>query len=319
MKFGLPSPSFNMSQNKGKTIWLITLTIANEINNAVANGVIAAGAAAGLKVHVWDGQNKTTVQIEGMNQAVAQGAAGIILEDIPTQIVSDPLAKATAAHIPVINWADDDPSGPLLGVQARVTTSWTKDGEELAAYALSHSGCNTHAFVPYAGAVQNHVDIKNGFVNYFTKECPGCQVTAYPIDIPTFTTSVAPVVINAIQRDPKLEWIAPTFDYLCTFLVPAIEAAGYANKVKVISHDGNPSNIDYIKKKEVQVADISFTPAEYQGWLLVDQVGRLMAGQAPTNFVTPEQLVSVDDEAAVAQLNASFGDYQPGFKQLWGI
>jgi ribose transport system substrate-binding protein len=319
LTFGLPSPAFNMSVNKGKTIWLITPTIANEINLGVANGVSAAAAAAGMTAHIWDGKNQPPTELEGMNEAVAQHAAGIILEDIPAQLVAQPIAAAKAAHIPVINWGDDDAGKPLLGVDARVPIPWTHDGEIMAAYVLSHSNCNTDAFVPYAAIAVNHVDIMNGFTSYFQKECPGCKVTSYAIDLPTFTTSVAPVVINAIQRDPKLVWIAPTFDYLCTFLVPALEAAGYTNKVKVISHDGNPTNINYIQKNEVQVADVALSPFGYQGWQTVDQIGRLMAGQPATDFASPVQLVSVDDQAAVGQLSASFGDYATGFKKLWGL
>jgi ABC-type sugar transport system substrate-binding protein len=321
LHFVLPTDPVDMAKNKGKTIWDIAPTLSNEIQSAVADGVTAAVKAAGMNVKVWDGKNAVPTENEGVNQAVAQHADGIILQSVSPALIQGPLAAAKAAGIPVIQWDDDDPHAALTGINARVTSEFTKDGEVLAAYALANSNCDTHALVLYPGAFANNVDISNGFKDEFTKLCPTCQVTAEEINPATMATTVAPQAQNAITRDPALRWIVPTFDYMTTFIDPAIQSMGAsASKVKVISHDGNPSNLDNVRKGDVQVADMAFPPAAYQGWVMVDQISRLMAGQPSVDDIVPVQLVDTTNIPATNdELYASFGDYQAAFLHLWGL
>lgn len=315
MHFALPGPAFNMKSNAGKTIWIVTPTISNEINAAALNGMKQAAAAAGLKVHAWDGQNSVATENQGVSEAVAQHAAGIILESLAPQVVADPLAKAIAAKIPVVNWLDDDVGAPLGGVNARVTAPFGADGKVMAAYVLAHSNCSTDTLMVYAAVAPQHVAIQKQFNDYITKECSSCQATSYPVNPATMATASGPYVVNAIQRDSKIKWVADAFDFVATFFVPAIQQSGLKG-VSAIGHDGNASNLDWIKTGQVQVADMALPDPAYQGWVSVDLLGRLMAGQPADSFTLPAQLV---DSTNVSQLGSSFGDYQSAFKQNWGI
>ncbi len=322
LRFILPGPSFNMAANKGKTVWDISPNISNQIQSGVAQGVQAAGAAAGLTVHVWDGNNSVPTEEQGVSEAVAQHASGIILQSVEASLISGPLAAATAAHIPVVQWDDNDPGTPLDGVSARVTSNFFRDGEAMGAYVLVHSNCNADALVLYPSAFPNNVDIWHGFAGEVGKYCKSCDVIAVAINPATAATVVGPEVQTYIRQNPKLKWVVPTYDDLAsTVVVPAIQAMGSAGaSVHVVSHDGNTANLALIRSKTVQVADIAFPPSQYQGWVMIDQIGRLMAGVAPGSDLVPTTLVDTSNiPSSNAALYRDFGNYQAAFKKLWKL
>ena len=320
LHFAVPSTPVKMTANKGKLLYDVSPTLTNTLQAAIASGAASAAKAAGMQFKSWDGMNSVPTENQGVTEAVSGGAKGIILQSVASSIISGPLASATSAKIPVVNWDDDDPNAPLRGVSARVTSNFTMDGRAMGAYVLVHSNCNAHALVLYPGQFPNNVDISNGFVDEVKSLCAACKVTAEAINPATMSTAVGPIVQASIRRDPKLEWVVPTFDFLATVIVPAIQAMGAQGKhVYVVSHDGNPPNLAYIRKHEVQVADIAFPPAQYQGWVLVDQVARLMAGQKSVADVIPTALVDTSNIPSTdAKLYAKFGNYEAAFKKVWG-
>jgi ABC-type sugar transport system substrate-binding protein len=107
-----------------------------------SQGVQAAGAASGLKVHVFDGAGDPTKFNQGIQQAVSQHAAAIIIEGINPALVTAPLAQAKAAHIPVVEGQNTDPGSSLPdGIAAEVSNDFTLGGRYLAYRALADTNC----------------------------------------------------------------------------------------------------------------------------------------------------------------------------------
>ena len=85
------------------------------------------------------------------------------------------------------------------------------------------------------------------------------------MSLATMATALAPSVQNLIQRNPTLNTIFATFNQAATYENPAISSS--SSKVKIVGTDGLAPNIDAIRKGSSRIANVSYVPSSYLGWL----------------------------------------------------
>jgi ABC-type sugar transport system substrate-binding protein len=317
-KFVVPTGSVQMASNKGKTIWYISLTQSIPFIANISNAVKEAGSAAGMKVVVFDGKGDVGTWNQGVDQAVAQGADGIILQGIDPTLVKNGLAKAEAKHIPVIDSFNQNPDEVAPGIAAHVTTDFTRDGKVMADYVLSQTNCDANAIVFTQSIFHLLVNMNDGIKGEFKRLCPDCKLKFVEVDPAKMTTTLGPQTQVALRRDPKINFIMSAYDGMASLQVPALEGIG--SKVPIISHDGTEQNLEYVRDGKLQVADLSFPPADYTGWAQVDQIGRAMTGEKPEGISVPVQLFDKENVPSdVKQAFPAFGDFRSAFKQVWGL
>ena len=59
-----------------------------------------------------------------------------------------------------------------------------------------------------------------------------------------------------LRRDPDVTFVLPTYDAQAIYVVPAIKAANFDQPIEVIGSDAVPSNLDWIRQGNIQVADV---------------------------------------------------------------
>jgi ABC-type sugar transport system substrate-binding protein len=316
-KFVAPGPAYKMKQNAGKTIWVISLSLAIPFNANEAKGAEEAAKAAGLKVKVFDGKGAVTTWNAGVAQAVAQGADGILLQGIDPKLVSGPLLKAKAKGIPVIDAFTSRPNTPFVpGVVGHVTADYSKAGAASADWILMDSKCtaNTQLFGVELGI---EIDNNNGFKNEYKSLCPKCKLNFTLIsDLAHLDTQLFSSTQSALRRDPGINYIWGDFDGMVTFILPAVEQQA-KGKVKIVSHDGIPENLKLVRQGK-QAADGALPPLQVVGWAGVDQLGRAMLKLPLKGWVVPDRLV---DRKTIpktdAAIFATFSNYKGEFKKLW--
>lgn len=318
----VPAP-VNAKSLSSKTIWFISPDQAIDYVSHESKGVQQAAAAIGMKVKIFDGKSQPNLFTQGVETAVAQHAAGIIMNSIPPELATGALKKAVAAHIPVIDaFIGNDSPGTNLpqGIFAQVTNDYTQAGKIVADYVLAATGCHADALQFTASVYPTLLAMANGATAEFHRLCSACKISTVSVDPASTSTKVGPLVSAKIRRDPKINFLIAGFDDLITYAIPALRQSG--NRSPIIGQAGNASNFDLIRSGGQQVADAAFPPGEYTGYLQVDELVRAMVGSTPVNDTIPLQLLTkqnVGHDNSLASVFPGLVGYQAAFAKAWGI
>jgi ABC-type sugar transport system substrate-binding protein len=320
-EFTAPGDAYDISVNKGKSVWIIAAALSIPFNANQAKGSEEAARAAGMEPTVIDGKGNVTSWNAGLDQAVGQGADGILLQGVDPKLVSGGLEKAKAKGIPVIDTFNGAPADELVpGTLAHVTASYHNSGRDLARWILADSGCKANTLMFGAPAFAVELDIAEGFEAEYKRLCPDCKLRTHDInDFAQLETELFSETQSALRRDPEVNYIFGTFDGMVTFILPALEQL--KSEVKVVSHDGVAENLQLVRDGK-QAADGALPPLEVIGWAGIDQIGRAMADLPFEGWTVPDRVVDTASIPASDDAFSVFPDwqgYQSEFKQLWGL
>lgn len=316
LKLTVPEQAFDMP--KGGTIWFISPTQATGYAQRVSKNVQAAATAAGMKAEVFDGKAQPDRFNQGIEQAIASKAAGIVTYAINPAVVPTALQKAKAAGIPVIAAATGVPNPTDGTIAETVSVDLNKEGQLMAQYAAATSDCKVNAavtFDPNQKALTTQVAAVKAEL---AKLCPdSCAAQDHEMSLATMATQLGSSVQSLLQRQQKVDTVISTFDTAAFYMAPAIAQTG--RKVNLIATNGLPENLDMVRQGK-QAADVSYPPPEYTGWLLMDQLGRAIAGEPTENSELPMQLFDKSNIPASNDFEIlwpGLADYQAAFKSKW--
>ncbi|WP_040796268.1 substrate-binding domain-containing protein [Nocardia higoensis] len=314
----VPTAPLDLAALQGKTLWFVTVTM-NQFSVDMADGVEEAVAAAGMKLVRYDGQGMTNRFNEGIEQAIAQKAAGIILVGIDPAVVSSALAKAAAAGIPVQNMLNSDATAPVpSGMYGNLTSDYTADGVAAADWMLSDSGCAADVAILSSSSVAVWENTAAGAKTQIEKECPDCTVTILDVDVANVATAVGSKLQATLQRNPEINYVFPVWDSAVTYVDPVLAAAN--SKAKVLARDGLSANLEAIASKGNQDMTVAMPPTGWIGWLAVDDLARAIVGAPAPGYVIPTRVVDSTNvaDASAARIFPNFVDYQAAFQAAWG-
>jgi ribose transport system substrate-binding protein len=284
-----PATSLDLGELEGKSIWYIAVGM-NQFATDMADGVEAAGAALGLKVTLFDGQNQTNRFNEGIDQAVAQGADGIILLGIDPKVVANSLQKAEAAGIPVQNTLNGDAGDEVpAGTYGNLTSDYTADGAAAAKWAMIDSGCAANVLILSSSGVPVWEKFSNGAVTALEESCPDCASEVLNIDAANVATSIGSQLQTALQRNPEINYILPAWDSAVPFTTPVLTASG--SDAKVMGRDGIEASISMISKQNGQDMTVAMPPTAWIGYISVDDLARAVLGLKQPGYVVPTSII----------------------------
>lgn len=319
-----PGPALkNEASLHGKPVWFIPLGINIPYFAAVTAGAEAAGKAAGVKLHVCDGNLNPSTITTCMNQAITSGAAGVIADGFTPGFVQQGVNNLAAHHIPLVD-ADHAQGGgndtfSYLGnnsyLQSKLAADWIIANSDGKADIL---------------AIENTEDpvtssfLTEGGLPEFTKHCPGCKVKV--IKTTAEQLNLLPSAIDtALVQDPKINYMFPEFDEDAGPTIGGLQQSSHASSVKLSSATALLPDLQRIKNGSFQYADAGNNPA-FVGWAALDQLMRMMLKMAPiNNELVPVRLFDQANIGSVALTTAAFqsgawyGDtnYQQMFESLW--
>jgi len=320
-KFVEPGSPVAMSKLKGKTIWIITSTLAVPFVATIAHGVQAAAQVAGLSTMLFDGKGNVSEWNRGMTEAVNQGASGIVTVGASPVLMKGPTAAAKKAHIPVVDTLTADQADPLVpGTFAHVSISFYHSGQIQADYTIAESNGRAQALVFGDNEFPGEVTRVQGMRQQFETLCPACAVTVQDTQVGNLGTALGQLTQTLLRRSPDITWVLPTYDAQAVYVVPALKQANLSSTVKVVSSDAVSSNLDWVRQGTAQVADVG-EPDVWCGWAAVDEIARAMLGMPAVNERIPLRLFTRANLAGVADdENKLFGgDFVTQYKKLWGM
>ncbi|MGN6242152.1 MAG: sugar ABC transporter substrate-binding protein [Motilibacteraceae bacterium] len=318
-----PNEAFDMTSLKGKRITILVSTLAVPFVANIAKGAKEAADAVGWQATIVDGKGSVTEWSRVVNQAVAQKVDGILTVGASPAQMKPAVAAAKAAGIPVVDdLTADQTRDPLVpGTFSHVSISYYDAGRLQADYVIANGKPDTHVLIFGDNEFPGEVTRVQGMKDEFAKLCPGCQVTVQDTQVAQLATGLQRTTETLLRRDPKIEWMLPTYDAQGLYIVPGIKAAGKASAVKVVGADAVSGNLDLVAKGDVQVADVG-SPDTWAGWAGIDMMGRAFAGKSPVTPNIPLRLFDQSNLSGVdtGSTDALFGgSFRDSYKKVWGL
>ncbi len=259
-----------------------------------------------------------------MRQAVDGGADYIAVSGQSIDILGQALDAAKAKKIPVIDmYSTDEVGGAANGIYANVggTPFSQRSAALLSDFVIADSGGDANVLfvnVPDFKILQIVADAVDG---NFKTQCPTCSVTPLNVSIGDLTGgTVASQVVSTLQSKSKIDYVYVTIGDLATGLPEALQAAGLADKVKIVGGVPNTEQVQSLIDGKAAAYTPLGRPAS--AWAAIDVMARLSVGMdadAKGHELLPSVIWTADNVPKPAQDYQGAENYQAQFKKLWGV
>lgn len=315
-----PKSSGPKAQQAGATIAYVGSDLTNGGVNTVAEGVKEAAAVIGWKVNVYDGKATAQGRTDALNQAIASKPAAIVLGGFDPTEQAATIKTANDAKIPVVGWHAGASTGPGNGLFANVSTDPLAVSQLAAAFAVADSNGKAGVAIFTDGQYQIAVEKAKAMQAYITA-CSGCSVLSYQ-DSPIADADqrMPGIISNLLQKDgDKLTYLLAINGNYFGGAQQALRAAGKdpaGTPKSVAAGDGDSAEFQRIRSVDYQAATVA-EPLTMEGWEIVDEVNRALAGQQWSGFVPAPGLITKQNVPTGDVFDPASG-YRDVYKKVWG-
>ncbi|WP_394821437.1 sugar ABC transporter substrate-binding protein [Pendulispora albinea] len=317
----------------GKNVWIISPSEMGDSASVATNAAKQAGEAVGWKMTLYDAKGDPSNFSNGLRQAIAAKADGVILHAIDCAWVKQPLVEARAAHVKTVAYLAldcDDPSvkgeplysgmvnfGSQFGDYATLTRAW-------AAVKADWVIVQTQG---HAKVLQFRQDellvlkyIREGFEQELAK-CKSCEVVkSVDFTISDWGPKLRQKAQGALLQHPEANAIHSPYDTpMLLGIASAIVDSGRNDQLAVIAGEAFPSNVQLIRDNKGQDAANAY-PAEWMGYAAVDSLNSVFHGQKPQYAGIGYRLL--DREHNMPALGKGYEpsrDFRAAYRRAWGL
>jgi ABC-type sugar transport system substrate-binding protein len=164
------------------------------------------------------------------------------------------------------------------------------------------------------------VQMNESIAANYSDLCPDCAIGEENMDLRTMSQELAGQTQNLLRTDGDITHLIATFDSAAIFMDQGVTQLG--SEVKIVGANGNPANLDLMRAGGSQIADAAYPPASYVAWQLVDQIGRLLAGEDASHQTLGVQLIDESNLAEDNSLESQFPElagFEATFLEAWGL
>ncbi len=308
------------AQDEGATVAFVGSDLTNGGINAVSDGVREAATAIGWNVTAYDGKATAQGRSDAMQQAISAAPAAIIVGGFDPAEQAVVIKQAGDAGIPVVGWHAGPEPGSGNGLFTNVTTNPLDVSQLAAAYAVARSEGTAGVAIFTDGQYEIAV-LKADAMEAYISACPGCTVLEYQ-DSPISESDqrMPGLVSNMLQAHAgKLTYLLAINGNYFGGAQQALRAAGVPPEgppYSVAAGDGDAAEFQRIRNQDYQAATVA-EPLYLQGWQLVDEVNRALAGDEPGTFVPRPGLVTVENVPTGDVFDPDSG-YRDVYLESWG-
>ncbi|MFJ6940229.1 substrate-binding domain-containing protein [Streptomyces sp. NPDC101132] len=304
----------------GRSLVYVAQTMTNPGVAGVAAGVREAAAVVGWQVRVIDGEGTPAGLQAALSQAVTLRPSGIVIGGFDPQLTARQMGRAGAAGIPVVGWHAVSTPGPSTRppLFTNITTRVAEVARISADWVIAESGGGggvvvfTDDSIPFART-------KSELIKRRLADCPGLRLLATEnIPIPDATQRTPQEVSSLVSRfgDRWTHSVAINDLYFAD-AAPALRAAGLPGEgppVNIGAGDGDPSAFQRINSRAYQAATVP-EPLAQQGWQIVDELNRALAGRPPSGYVAPVHVATVRNSGGATSWDPP--GYQEAYRRIW--
>lgn len=312
----------------GKSVHFLVLNLPT--TQSAQDGMKAAAEAAG-----WD---LTTVLLDptdaqaysaGVEQAIAAKADYIVGAALSLATAGDAVAKAKAAGIPVMVSYGTDPAEGAEGNGVFVSTAGPEWVNQIYPagldWAIAESGGTANMLYVTLPDIPIMKATSDANTAHMEDACPTCKYEELNLSVADMGNgSIPSQVVSAIQSNPEIDHVFFGFTDLGTGVYEALQAAGLAENVKLMTGSAGPADLAAIAKGEGMDAG-TLNAQYYVYWMIMDAMLRLDAGEEidPSTYSDPP--LTVADATNVPEIFPADAewhgpkDFESQFKALWQV
>lgn len=318
-------PTTGPKAQTGKSIVVVAADMKNGGILGVTTGIQEAAAAMGWTVTVLDSGGSIDGRTAAFGQAMTLKPNGIIINGFDAVEQKPAMEEAMKAKIPMVSWHAASAVGPVpdVGVFANVTTDAMEVSKAAANYAFVDAGGKPGVIIftdsTYAIAIAKADRMKQEI------EKLGGTVLEY-VDTPIAETSQRmPQLTTTLLQKYGAKWTHSLAinDIYFDFMGPSLASAGIAGDgapKSVAAGDGSEGAYQRIRAKQYQAVTVA-EPLNLQGWQLVDELNRALAGEKWSGYVSPLHVVTTENVEFDGGPKNSFdpdNGYRDAYKKIWG-
>jgi ribose transport system substrate-binding protein len=326
-KFEPPGPAFDASKARGKMVFNIQETSANPYTQSITAAMKEVAQKYGIKFVDYPNQGQRTQWAQGVQTAISRKADAITLVGgtISPNYFKPQADAAERAGIPLVTVTNEDiDQEPGYKVTARVAQPYAASARLNADWVIADTNCKADVLVLTSKEVIGSPAEVDAIKDEFAKRCgDGCKLSFSDVPVPDWPTKVQQEVQAGVQRNPDLNYVIPLYDGMTQFVLPGIQAAGAATRVKVTTFNGTPFALRYIQTKTPLVSDVGENTGQV-GYGAMDQAMRLLAGVDPIKSGDEKiplrifDATNVDEAGTPPKLGKGYGDeYLTGYEKIW--
>lgn len=319
-------PSSSPGAPAGAKVWIIPCSASLSGCQTPAQYAEQAAKALGWKVTMFDGKGSPRTENTGLLNAVAAHASAIITVSVSADLVQQGLRAADQAHIPVVSVSNGTgspnpapTSHPRYKYAVDVSVNYLGIGKAMADAIIADSGGKAHVLVMGDKEFPS-VNLTQQAILSELAKCKSCKVSP----VVYFTSdSVASTLgqqtVGYLESHQDINYVVSPYDPAAAVQVPAIQAAGLANRVKLVSVVAAPENLNFISQGRVQFADTA-EGNNYLGYAAIDQTIRLLRGQSPyqpNGESTPLALLQKNNLPPNGQQWSPNFNFQAAYMKIW--
>lgn len=292
----------------------------------VGEGIEEAGKILGWEVRGIDGQGSVNARAEGIAQAVALKADGLVIDAIDAAEQASAVEAATKAGIKVVGWHAGPKPGPMpqYGLFTNITTDPLEVAKAAASYAVADSDGKAGVIIftdsAYAIAIA-----KSDAMAKIISACTGCTlIGTQDTPLADAANRMPQLTTSLLQRNGGAWTYALSInDLTFDFMAPALEAAGVAgdgNPRSISAGDGSGSAFQRIRSGDYQLGTVA-EPLRLHGWQIADELNRAFSGAAPSGFVAPPHLftkANVEKDGGPNNIYDPQNGYDKVYRTIWG-
>jgi ribose transport system substrate-binding protein len=292
----------------------------------IYNGVKDAASVLG-----WTSQDVTMgFTPEDVGKAFQQGLGldpdAIVISGIPLAVWKTYADQAKSKGIPVVNISTMDlatgmsGNGLITSLNSNGVTTGLM-GRENGNYILWKSHAKgAHVLIVQVPQYPVLAPWQNALTTVVKSGCPTCKVQVINVQAADIGTKVPQTIISAIQKDPKIKYVALSFGGLSTGVRSALDGAGY-NDVAITGEGSVAANLAALRAGKEQMWAAQVT--QMQGWYVADVLLRNWNNQPlgkernlqqyPTQILTPQNVPKTGTQFLTP------ANYKSQFKGLWHV
>lgn len=282
----MPAPFDNPSEVK---IALVRYLSTGDFFQSYLSGVENQAAAIGVDLRVLDSRQDAALQADMVDQAIALGVDGIIIQHGLTESMKDAAQRAVDAGIKVVAF-DVNVENPAI---PQVEQSDYLLGKLALEQALADNGDSFTAGYVYVPGIAP-LDRRDVAWKEVKEANPGITEAAMfgTLDNP-IANSVANQARSVLQANPNITVVFAPYDEFAKGVKIAVDEAGLTDDVDIYSADVSTADISAMREPgSAWVATVATNPSVV-GEVSVRALALLLAGEDPgASVVVPPTLIT---------------------------
>jgi len=282
----MPAPFDNAGEVK---IALVRYLSTGDFFQAYLSGVESQAAAIGVDLRVFDSRQDAALQADMVDQAIALGVDGIIIQHGLTEAMQEAAQRALDAGIKVVAF-DVNVENPAI---PQIEQSDYLLGKLALEQAVKDNGDTWDAGYVYVAGIAP-LDRRDVAWQDVKAANPGIKELAMfgTLDNP-IANSVANQARSVLQANPGITVVFAPYDEFAKGVKIAVDEAGMTDQVDIYSADVSTADISAMREPgSAWVATVATNPSVV-GEVSVRSLAMLLAGEDPgRSVIVPPTLIT---------------------------